>query len=116
MHNILSTIGVRYVASRQLIIFSIYYIGLSSFDENPTKAFEYIKPLLQFAADWIPNEHHSETPLYILATAGMRLIDYEKQQAILSNVRVGIATHFDFSFPERYNTYICSIISVTMMN
>jgi len=76
--------------------------GLSSFDENPTKAFEYIKPLLQFAADWIPNEHHSETPLYILATAGMRLIDYEKQQAILSNVRVGIATHFDFSFPDSH--------------
>ena len=82
-------------------IFPIYILGLSSFDENPTKAFEYIKPLLQFAADWIPNEHHSETPLYILATAGMRLIDYEKQQAILSNVRVGIATHFDFSFPDR---------------
>ena len=60
-----------------------------------------MKPLLQFAADWIPKEYHSETPLYILATAGMRLIDHEKQQAILSNVRIGIATHFEFHFPIR---------------
>ena len=56
---------------------------------------------MQFAADWIPKEYHSETPLYILAPAGMRLIDHEKQQAILSNVRIGIATHFEFHFPIR---------------
>ena len=75
--------------------------GLSSFGEKPEEAFDYIQPLLQFAAEWIPDEYHKETPLYILATAGMRLIDHEKQTAILTNVRLGISKNYQFHFPER---------------
>lgn len=48
--------------------------GLSSYDTNTNNSAEYLKPLLEFAADIIPSDKHSQTPLYILATAGMRLI------------------------------------------
>jgi ectonucleoside triphosphate diphosphohydrolase 4 len=71
-----------------------------SFGEQPGLAFDHIKPLMQYAADNIPDERHSSTPLFILATAGMRLIDHEQQEAIISNVRNGIASNFDFHFPD----------------
>jgi len=74
--------------------------GLSSLAETPEKALEYIKPLLQFASEHIPPEKHKETPLYILATAGMRLIEKTQQEEILNKLRTGIRKNFDFYFPE----------------
>ena len=74
--------------------------GLSSMGETPDNAFEYIRPLLTFARDNIPKEKHKETPLYILATAGMRLLEKEQQEAVISNVRKGIKENFDFYFPD----------------
>ncbi len=76
--------------------------GLSSFGDNPQDAFDYIKPLMQFSAKNIPSSKHKETPLFILATAGMRLIDHAKQQAILTNVRAGISDNFGFHFPDSH--------------
>lgn len=34
----------------------------------------YMRPLLRFAAAHVPAQKHKETPLYILCTAGMRLL------------------------------------------
>ncbi len=59
-----------------------------------------MKPLMEFAAEHIPEPQHSATPLFILATAGMRLIEVEQQEAIMSNLRSGITEHFDFHFPD----------------
>jgi len=74
--------------------------GLSSMGETPDNAFEYLRPLLSFASDNIPQHKHKETPLYILATAGMRLLEKEKQEAVLANLRKGIQENFSFYFPE----------------
>jgi len=74
--------------------------GLSSMGESPDNSFEYLRPLLAFASDNIPQHKHKETPLYILATAGMRLLEKEKQEAVLANLRRGIASNFSFYFPE----------------
>ena len=74
--------------------------GLSSMGDTPDSAFEYIRPLLVFASQNIPKEKHKETPLYILATAGMRLLEKEQQEAVLANLRRGIAENFDFYFPD----------------
>jgi Golgi nucleoside diphosphatase len=60
----------------------------------------YISPLLEFAERHIPADKWSETPLYILATAGMRLLDKDKQEAIIRNLRQGIRGKFKFLFPE----------------
>lgn len=40
----------------------------------PEQATPYLRPLLQFAAAHVPAQKHKETPLYILCTAGMRLL------------------------------------------
>lgn len=74
--------------------------GLSSLAESPGKALKYIKPLLDFASQNIPAEKHKSTPLYILATAGMRLLEKSQQEQILTKLREGIAENFDFYFPE----------------
>ncbi|KAK7508607.1 hypothetical protein BaRGS_00000173 [Batillaria attramentaria] len=63
--------------------------GLSEFDDNPDDASEHIKQLLQYVVDYIPKEKHKETPLYILATAGMRMISKEAACED-ENVKIGV--------------------------
>jgi hypothetical protein len=64
--------------------------GLSSFHNNPNDAFSSIEPLLHFAAQNIPEPLHSKTPIYIMATAGLRLISEESRDLILDNLRQGL--------------------------
>lgn len=48
--------------------------GISEFATSPEKVSDYISPLLNFAAEHVPRAKHKETPLYILCTAGMRVL------------------------------------------
>ena len=68
---------------------------------------EYIRPLFEFALTHIPEKYHKETSLYILATAGMRLLPKTQQDPILSNLREGVTTEYPFRF-EKENLEIIS--------
>ncbi|XP_069140277.1 ectonucleoside triphosphate diphosphohydrolase 7-like isoform X2 [Argopecten irradians] len=70
--------------------------GLDKLEDTPEKANEYIRPLLQFAASYIPKEQHKETLLFILATAGMRMIPAAAQKAIFNDLKTDIAEEFPF--------------------
>lgn len=74
--------------------------GLSSLREKPHEALLYITPLLDFALEHIPFEKVKETPLYILATAGMRMLSSSQQEDILKHLREGILQKYQFLFPE----------------
>lgn len=50
---------------------------------EPEDVADYLRPLLEHALNHIPPSQQSKTPIYVLATAGMRLIPEEKQAAIL---------------------------------
>ncbi|XP_071947091.1 ectonucleoside triphosphate diphosphohydrolase 4-like isoform X2 [Antedon mediterranea] len=76
--------------------------GLSTFSENPEDASEYIKPLLKFAGSHIPKNKHAETPLYILATAGMRMLPESQQKAILEDLIHDVPKDFDFLFSDTH--------------
>ncbi len=50
--------------------------GISSYASEPWKAGESLKACMQEAEQWVPKKRHPETPLYLGATAGMRLLKY----------------------------------------
>jgi len=82
------------------ILFKTVTPGLSSFASNPEKAFDYIYPLIEYAAEQIPTAKHKEVPFYILATAGMRLLSNYSQNAILNNIRSKLAVNSTFLFSD----------------
>ena len=57
--------------------------GISTFGERPEGVGEYLKPLIDFAASVIPTKEHGSTPIYLLATAGMRLLPADQRDAVL---------------------------------
>lgn len=64
--------------------------GLSSFRHKPQFAAAYIKPLLDHAVHFIPSHQHAYTSLFILATAGMRLLPKNEQDNVLKNLRTNL--------------------------
>ncbi|KAM4883603.1 ectonucleoside triphosphate diphosphohydrolase 4 isoform 1-T3 [Sylvia borin] len=76
--------------------------GISEFANSPDKVSDYILPLLSFAAEHVPRSKHKETPLYILCTAGMRILPESQQKAILEDLLTDIPVHFDFLFSDSH--------------
>ncbi|KAM9284721.1 ectonucleoside triphosphate diphosphohydrolase 7 [Morus bassanus] len=68
----------------------------------PEQATPYLRPLLQFAAAHVPAQKHKETPLYILCTAGMRLLPERQQAAILEDLVRNVPLEFDFLFSKSH--------------
>ncbi|XP_067858147.1 ectonucleoside triphosphate diphosphohydrolase 4-like [Heptranchias perlo] len=76
--------------------------GISTLASSPDKATDYLRPLLSFAAGHVPVAKHKETPLYILCTAGMRLLPESQQGAILEDLYTDVPVEFDFLFSESH--------------
>ena len=74
--------------------------GLSSFADRPQDAYAHLKPLLDFAQDHIPTGKQEATLLYVLATAGMRLLPLNDQQIIMEHVQSMIKSEYNFYLPE----------------
>jgi Golgi nucleoside diphosphatase len=84
--------------------------GLSSKASNPSEATKYMEPLLKFAVEQlavmnVTADKHPQIPLYILATAGMRLLPEEKQKEIFNNLRAEIPKTYKFKLaPDQVRT------------
>ncbi|KAJ3363749.1 Golgi apyrase [Kappamyces sp. JEL0680] len=68
--------------------------GLSSFQTNPAGVGEHLDPLLKFAYDIIPLQKQSSTPLFLFATAGMRLVPQAERNQILELACQHTRKHF----------------------
>jgi Golgi apyrase len=80
----------------RLHLISTFDAGISSFADNLDDIPAYLAPLLDHARTHIPPSLHSETPLFLLATAGMRLLSPERQAAVLQTTCDFLRFHSDF--------------------
>ncbi|XP_056136181.1 ectonucleoside triphosphate diphosphohydrolase 7-like [Lampris incognitus] len=76
--------------------------GISTLAQTPAQVSDYLNPLLSFAAAHVPKAKHKETPLYILCTAGMRLLSESQQAAILEDLVTNVPLEFDFLFSHSH--------------
>ncbi|PGH02415.1 hypothetical protein AJ79_07647 [Helicocarpus griseus UAMH5409] len=75
--------------------------GISTFAQNPDAVgIDHLRPLLHHAQEVIPEEDVPDTPIFLLATAGMRLLQNAEQKAVLSNVCTYIRQNTDFLLPN----------------
>ncbi|KAF7979583.1 hypothetical protein HWV62_41880 [Athelia sp. TMB] len=59
--------------------------GLSSFANDPEGVGEYLAPLIHHARTQIPPSAQADTPIFLLATAGMRLLTPHQQAHVLQS-------------------------------
>lgn len=71
--------------------------GLSAFADNAAGAAASLQPLLQFAAQHVPASQIPTTPVYLMATAGLRLLPTAAADSILTECR-GTLLASDFLF------------------
>ena len=64
--------------------------GLSSFARQPELAGSQAKDLIDCAAAIVPADYHARTPLFVKATAGLRLLRQPVADAILIAVRTSL--------------------------
>jgi Golgi apyrase len=74
--------------------------GLSSFAGNAEDIPTYLAPLLDHARTVIPPSLHSDTPIFVLATAGMRLLSPEAQANVLEATCHFLRFHSNFRIDE----------------
>lgn len=61
--------------------------GVSTFADKPHKVWDdHYEDLIEYAEKIIPKEQWNETPIFILATAGMRLVPKKKRDTLLETI------------------------------
>lgn len=70
--------------------------GLSSLADTPEEANDYIQPIIDFVVSKIPAHRLPYTGVYILATAGMRLLDEETQRRIMTDIAWHLKRNYNF--------------------
>lgn len=75
--------------------------GVSTFGANPTAVGpDHLQELLAHALDVIPDSKVADTPIFLMATAGMRLLPEIQQKALLSEICTYAKTHTKFALPD----------------
>lgn len=71
--------------------------GLSSLKNNPARASDYMKPIIDFISDKIPKKSHKSTSIYMMATAGMRLLNEQTKRNILDDIAKDLRYNHEFA-------------------
>jgi Golgi apyrase len=70
--------------------------GVSTFDNKPDDVWDHYEPLIEYAENIIPKDQWNETPIFVLATAGMRLLPEKKRNKLLDKICHKIQKKSDF--------------------
>ncbi|KAJ8773762.1 hypothetical protein K2173_006412 [Erythroxylum novogranatense] len=79
--------------------------GLSSYSEDPDEAGGSLKELIEFGKGRVPRELWNHTEIWLMATAGMRLLDVDVQDRILEACRRVLRTS-GFKFDDKWASVI----------
>lgn len=75
--------------------------GISTFGEKPEMVGpDHLKELVDFALDIVPKKDVEHTPIFLLATAGMRLLPDDQRAAVLENVCSYFQRNTQFQLPD----------------
>jgi Golgi apyrase len=75
--------------------------GVSTFGDNPADVGpEHLQELLDHALEIVPANQVKDTPIFLMATAGVRLLEPLKQKALLGEICSYAQRHTDFSLPD----------------
>ncbi|KAL7275654.1 Golgi apyrase [Rhizina undulata] len=75
--------------------------GVSKFHDHPTSIGpDHLQPLFSHALEIIPQSSIPETPLFLLATAGMRLLPERERQALLDEICTYARRNTQFLLPD----------------
>lgn len=75
--------------------------GVSTFGDTPELVGdEHLKPLIKHALEYIPKDAVPSTPIFLLATAGMRLLPDFQRNALLRNICSYFQSETNFLLPD----------------
>ncbi|KAK9669470.1 hypothetical protein RND81_13G132700 [Saponaria officinalis] len=67
--------------------------GLDKFVGNYTQVKASLEPLIHWAEGVIPRDRHGDTPIFVLATAGLRRVSLEDAKSVLDDVENVVKEH-----------------------
>ena len=74
---------------------------MSTFNERPERVGpDHLEPLLRHALDFVPRHAVPETPIFLLATAGMRLLPDVQRDELLRRICSYVRLNSDFLLPD----------------
>ena len=75
--------------------------GVSTFGEKPHEVGpDHLRALVDHALDIIPEDSVKDTPIFLMATAGMRLLPQIQQAALTREICTYFRQHSQFSLPD----------------
>lgn len=75
--------------------------GVSTFGDNPQDVGpDHLAKLLEHALDIVPADQVKDTPIFLMATAGVRLLEPMKQKALRKEICAYARANTDFSLPD----------------
>lgn len=74
--------------------------GISTLASRPLDVGDYLQPLIDAATKEIPPESRSEAPIFVMATAGMRLVQETQRVSLLDEVCLYLRENTEFHLPD----------------
>jgi Golgi apyrase len=75
--------------------------GVSTFGDKPTEVGdEHLQPLLDHALSYVPKKDVPDTPFFLLATAGMRLLPDHQRARLLQEICTYTRENTNFQLPD----------------
>ncbi|ERT01543.1 apyrase [Sporothrix schenckii 1099-18] len=75
--------------------------GISTFGERPAQVgADHLQELIDYALEVVPEDMVADTPIFLMATAGMRFLPQLQQTALLRETCSYLQQHTKFSLPD----------------